>query len=77
MKIDNNNIICSLFAYRIPPAGEYREKWLEKILCHQEYDVQSSFDLICDLHFERFNIKWKSNGIALKKGTVPTIFPKP
>lgn len=64
--------------FLLPIAGEYRVKWIERIMCHQEFDgVGQPKYLICDRHFEQRHIKCKEDRVALRFGTVPTIFPKP
>lgn len=64
--------------FLLPLAGEYRIKWIERIMCHQDFDgVGQPKYLICDRHFDQGSIKRKGDRVALKNGTVPTIFPEP
>lgn len=66
-----------IFFLRIPTTVDVRNRWIEVIESHQQYDYEAQYFNMCELHFERDRII--PNGIGkftLKKGTLPSIFPE-
>lgn len=52
--------------------GKIRTQWIEKILCHQEYDFYGYF-ILCEHHFKIED--FEDGGKSLKIGSLPSIFP--
>lgn len=75
--IEQLQLMICIHIYRLPVAGEYRIRWIERIMMHQKFDsIRHSKFLICDVHFDQRCLRMKDDRVALKKGTIPTVFPR-
>lgn len=59
----------------MPKVVDLRDKWIQNIETHQQYDWEPVYFSVCELHFEPDAIIRHGSSFKLKKGTLPTIFP--
>lgn len=55
---------------------EVRDKWMENIQAHQEFDSNTTKIKVCELHFKPGDMVQGKQRKELKKGGYPTVFPE-
>lgn len=62
--------------YSIPQNQETRRKWMQQIQRHQTIVDEGKTYRVCMVHFAPKEITTSGCRTTLKKGALPTIFPK-
>lgn len=62
--------------FSVPHDPPIRQQWIQQIRRHQTFDDTPISYPVCSLHFKSDEILRNGKRTILKKGSVPTIFPK-